>query len=711
VVHRDIKPANIMIDGRGRAKITDFGLGGAFIGVGGIEARAGTPRYMAPEQLDGGKLSERTDLYALGLVLYELFTGKSAFDVRDDDPRRARSLTPTSPSSHVSGLDPLIERAILRCLEPEPAKRPASAASLAAALPGGDPLAMAIAAGETPSPELVAAAGADVGLSVNTLWILCVAGLVGIATLALLSGRVALHTVGAPLKPPDAMIERAREIIATAGIRGDVEDSASGLLPDFLYLNHATEQRLSSDEDGPAEHGLLFFYRQAPAYLERTSFIGPFFMTMVWPGDPLPFYSGEAMVFLNRRGQLRDLMFMPPQKPSASGPASDPDWPALFRAAGLDQTAWVSAEPRWTPWFFADRRVAWTPRSPEPNQPERVEASSFRDVAVSFTVVYPWTKPMRDELTLRTPEKQAGDLAAILLLVAVMLGSAWLARRNLRLDRADRKGAVRLGLTLATLSWLAWLIGEHHVPTIWELQLAMMGLGVALASGLVNATFYLALEPEVRRRWPGILVSWSRLVSGDVWNPLVARDVLIGCIVASMIGSIDMSGAILGRHLTGVPAWIDSAGRSFLGGRQLVVAFGATFAAAVSVSLIQLFLFFVVRLIVRRNWVAVLVCAVMFSAPVALATAGATPVRVPFTLLVQAGSFLMLARVGLVANITAVFVTGLLAEFPVTWPPTAWHSPIGLVGLAAVAALVIGAARIVARAQERLTRRAAQSAG
>ena len=79
VLHRDLKPANAMIDGRGRAKITDFGLAGATEGIEGVEARAGTPGYMAPEQLSGGKLTQRTDIYALGLVLYELFTGKPAF--------------------------------------------------------------------------------------------------------------------------------------------------------------------------------------------------------------------------------------------------------------------------------------------------------------------------------------------------------------------------------------------------------------------------------------------------------------------------------------------------------------------------------------------------------------------------------------------------------------------------------------------------------
>jgi serine/threonine-protein kinase len=68
VLHRDLKPANVMLDGRGQAKITDFGLAGAAEGIRGVEARAGTPQYMAPEQLAGQALTKQTDLYALGIV-------------------------------------------------------------------------------------------------------------------------------------------------------------------------------------------------------------------------------------------------------------------------------------------------------------------------------------------------------------------------------------------------------------------------------------------------------------------------------------------------------------------------------------------------------------------------------------------------------------------------------------------------------------------
>ena len=145
VVHRDLKPANIMLDGSGKIRITDFGLAGA----AGEVLRAGTPAYMAPEQLAGGQVTARSDLYALGLVLYELFTGRRALDAATMAELIAKreQADITLPTDIVRDLDPGIERVIMRCLEPDPARRPASALGVAAALPGGDPLAAALAAG------------------------------------------------------------------------------------------------------------------------------------------------------------------------------------------------------------------------------------------------------------------------------------------------------------------------------------------------------------------------------------------------------------------------------------------------------------------------------------------------------------------------------------------------------------------------------------
>src|SRR5579862_1958457 len=159
VLHRDLKPANVMIDGDGNVRITDFGIATGS-GDAGTDV-AGTPKYMAPEQLAGRPASIKSDIYALGLILFEIFTGRRVYDANTlgDVKQLHAAATMTMPSALVRDLDPAVERVILRCLESDPHRRPASALTVAAALPGGDPLAAALSAGETPSPDLLAAAG------------------------------------------------------------------------------------------------------------------------------------------------------------------------------------------------------------------------------------------------------------------------------------------------------------------------------------------------------------------------------------------------------------------------------------------------------------------------------------------------------------------------------------------------------------------------
>jgi serine/threonine-protein kinase len=166
VLHRDLKPANVMIDGAGDVRITDFGIATAV--SDGASEFVGTPQYMAPEQFSGGSASVRSDIYALGLIVFEVFTGRRAQDAKTlEDLRKFHETgTHTTPSSIVRDLDPSVERVILRCLERAPERRPISALAVAAALPGGDPLAAALAAGETPSPDVLAAAGESDALGV-----------------------------------------------------------------------------------------------------------------------------------------------------------------------------------------------------------------------------------------------------------------------------------------------------------------------------------------------------------------------------------------------------------------------------------------------------------------------------------------------------------------------------------------------------------------
>ncbi len=138
VLHRDLKPSNIMLDRQGEVRIMDFGLAGLADQI--EDVRSGTPAYMAPEQLAGKEVTARSDIYALGLVLYELFTGKPTFAGKtyDEIMRVRRESTPHRLSTLVRDLDPAVELVILRCLDEEPENRPSSALILSAALPGGE---------------------------------------------------------------------------------------------------------------------------------------------------------------------------------------------------------------------------------------------------------------------------------------------------------------------------------------------------------------------------------------------------------------------------------------------------------------------------------------------------------------------------------------------------------------------------------------------
>ncbi|MCP4659462.1 MAG: tetratricopeptide repeat protein [bacterium] len=122
ILHGDLKPSNVMIDADGRVRLTDFGL--ATLADSPAAHHGGTPAYMAPEQHQDREATRRSELYALGLVMYELFTGRRAFGPE----------SPAPPSRWVGTLDPTVERVILWCLEKDPGNRPASAEAVAAAL-------------------------------------------------------------------------------------------------------------------------------------------------------------------------------------------------------------------------------------------------------------------------------------------------------------------------------------------------------------------------------------------------------------------------------------------------------------------------------------------------------------------------------------------------------------------------------------------------
>jgi serine/threonine protein kinase len=210
---------------------------------------------MAPEQRSGLEVTARSDVYALGLVLHEVFTGK----------------IPAADLSHPD-LAPEVDRMVRRCLAEDPAKRPASALQVAAALPGGDPLAAALAAGETPSPEMVAAAGDTDSISVRTVGISVTLILAGLVVVAVLGGKTNLLTKTPFPKAPVVLEQKAQDVIQSLGYTEASTDRAYG----FLYAQDY--QRYAENQEKPATYRaqlakgqpplIYFWYRQSPQYLE-----------------------------------------------------------------------------------------------------------------------------------------------------------------------------------------------------------------------------------------------------------------------------------------------------------------------------------------------------------------------------------------------------------------------------------------------------------
>ena len=527
MLHRDLKPSNILINGEGSVVIADFGLAAA------EEIRAGTPAYMAPEQLEGREVTTRSDIYALGLVLYELFSGRRAMQANSlAELQTLHGSTPRGPSEFVKDIDPAVEQVVLRCLAPDPELRPASVRAwlprcLAAirwlplwplgkrhhrrwlrrrerrpaSRPATQPIALALVLG----------------------------GLIAIWFAMARMNDLATVTV---VLPPEVMADRAKTMIRNLGYSGKPVDEVWAYRNSEAFFQYRKQTEHRNAQFSPVH----FWSRSANEQLTNldASDAGVV-IGSITPGAPPPTKSGTMQMNLDPDGHLLRFRFVTPEAESRAEPATPAkiDWPATMRTAGYDPAHFRSVDPAWLSDGFSDQRAAWIGREPSVTSEEiRIEAAAWRGRLVSFQAIFPWTEPSRSPRPER-PGRRWSQVFFLTTTVILLTAALYMARRNL-LCRARRPAAERRDWRASCWVCIWWhsLLGAHHPADESEMPLIV----VAFAFGLVKAALlwvaYIAVEPSARRRWPHSLISWTRLLDGRWRDPLAGRDILVGCLAA-----------------------------------------------------------------------------------------------------------------------------------------------------------------------------------
>ncbi len=677
ILHRDLKPANVIIDSKGKARITDFGIAGIEEELTGGEIRVGTPAYMSPEQITGREVSQRSDIYALGLVLYEIFTGKQTFQA-DSMPellRKQQTTAPTNPSEVLKEINPIVEKTILQCLEKNPSERPKNALQVAMMLPGGNPLEAAIAAGETPSPEMVAAAPKKGALK-PAVAIACLSAFVLLfAFIVFFSGKVKDHEIVPLEKSPEVLAERAASIIKKLGYANapvDTDYNFGKSVGDYYSYAFAEQapnrwERLRSGQ--PAI--IYFWHRTSPRYLE------PLQAETVLSDDPPNDVAGMTKVILDVRGRLLEFNAVPPQVKDKTAQTGEVDWANLFAEAGLDIRNYRQTESLWTPPVFADANFSWEGNHVDHAEiPVRIEAAAFQGKPVYFHVVAPWDKPARQEETAVTAQVKIAGVLLISLYLGVVVAGVFLARRNLQRGRSDTKGAFKITIFVFLMSLAASLLFADHIPDLArEAPLLTKMAGTALFNGALIGLIYLALEPYVRRRWASLIISWNRLLAGDFRDPMVGRDILVGGILGlAHTATIFMMGLL--------PLWINGTSSpnpgmsvSYLQSfKHLLATFLAVSSSAIFIALFGLLFLVLLVTIFRKQWLAMFVFwAIYFLINGLFFASGSHWLFWLAPALIGVINVVCIARFGLLATISFYVFFFLTFHNPITANVSSWY--------------------------------------
>jgi hypothetical protein len=688
VLHLDLKPANVMIDARGRAIITDFGVARSAEEQATITI-AGTPAYMAPEQLVGGPLTVQTDLYALGLIIRDLFTGFTAGSSESGEDPHDGVLVPASPAA----IDPQVEAALRNCLEREMKDRPRSALAVATALPRGEALAAALAAGRTPSPEMVAAARRE-ALRPAVAALLAATLVAGVLLVGLLN-RSRLPNL-APTLSPRVLAARAHDIIQSLGYPHPPEDSAYWFTRKNSYLAQVLDRNAPfSANEGDSHRPLRFVYRESPAQLVPANIFG-----LVLYRDPPAEVGGMLDINLDTHGRLVRFCAIPVRREStAASSVPTPDWGPLVRHAGLRPDALSPVAPIGIPPVPYDVLVEW--KVLENASDRRVTAAAFAGSPVYFDVDSASETPASPSGDPPTMSRLTTDPTVLFASAAVALVCAVLiARHHALRGQADKRGASRLALYFFIINVMTTVLLPDHLTHFGEEYFLLAKL---LAWGLYwcasAAVLYLAFEPFVRRKWPAMLIGWNRIMTGLVRDPVVGRDVIVGSVAGTsmvcIMWLVYAEGSWLNLHA--IPP-LRPALESFRDPRHFAVHVMFLHTGTLAFGLAGLFALAGFDRLLRAKWLGRAAWLILFLAVAWPGLVWGSDWRLALQIGIAQAMIAgpVLWRFGPVAFAAMLFTRDMLTRTPAALDFSAWYSNRALLSLAIVLAIGLYAARVAA---------------
>jgi serine/threonine-protein kinase len=692
VIHRDLKPQNVMVDSAGIARLTDFGLGrlSAIRESGGVIA--GTPFYMSPEQANGQAATEQSDLFSLGVVLYELYTGEFPISLDGGgSPLNWERSRIVPPSEIVPQIERNVEQTIIRCLEFAPEDRPSSAHAVLQGLTGE----RAASSGRT------AVYNAPAGRIYPIRW-LAAATIVGLVAGWLVSSGFRLVERIDFTKPSVADYKQAAtQLIGELGytVQNGPGTSDFGFDYDSSFVN---------DPSAPGQT-ISFWYRQCsqPLVPRRFTISREHSTAQIRFDDPPWTEPGMLGVRIAADGTLREFRAVP----ELLGRNDEVRTPTqkrlalLFSNAGMDIADFERGA-------LEGIQTAASPVVAETRSYRSKSDPTAANVYVSIAGEdILWFSRTNDGLPKRDAKRAGNKIneAIYLLLMVCGIVGCFLARRNLALGRTDRRGAWRASVIIFVASLISWCFSASHLPLFeGEVQLAQFGFANALFWAGTLWLVYLSFEPFLRQEHARGMLSWNRAVNGQWRNPLVARDILVGCMFGTLLTPT------LGTLHRALRTWIGAPERFEIPPLDLgTLEYPAYMVAMVANALmngiysafILLLLPSVVSKALGNKWLGIAAAWLVFTVLFGLFYgSGITPWSDQVAWLaymgVWAAAYLFVVqRFGLLATIAMVATLQMVFFTPSTLHWDRWYAATGAATYAAMAAVIIGYAAWVIMAR------------